>query len=320
MKVFLAGATGVIGRRLVPMLLDAGHEVTGMTRTASKAQALHAAGAKPVICDALDARALQQAVIDAQPEVVVHQLTALPKRIDPRTVERDFALNDRLRDEGTRNLVAAAQAAGARRLIAQSIAFTYAPAGSRARGGNPTAVLHTEDDPLFLQVPGAMRRTINAQAALEHAVTSAPAIEGVVLRYGYFYGPGTAYAPDGSVAEALRRRQYPIGGKGSGVWPFIHVDDAARATIAAIDSTATGIFNIVDDEPAPVSQWLPALADAVGAKPPRRVPLPLVRLFAGAYAAHVMSTAEGCTNQAAKRQIRWGPQHRSWREGFRAGT
>jgi 2-alkyl-3-oxoalkanoate reductase len=321
MRVFLAGATGVIGSRLVPMLRTAGHQVTGMTRSPQKADALRALGAEPAICDALDPAALEEAVAAGAPEVVVHELTALPKRIDPRRMERDFALNDRLREEGTSNLVQAARNAGARRIVAQSVAFAYAPTRRHEEGGGESSsgglALHTEDDPLYVDAPGPFQRSVRALCALERAVLEAHDLEGVVLRYGYFYGPGSSYAADGSIAAEVRRRRFPIGGHGTGVWPFIHVDDAARATLAALQSDRTGVFNIVDDDPAPIGEWLPAYAEALGAKHPRRLPLLLVRLFAGEYTAHLMSTAGGASNRRAKQELGWEPQHPSWREGFR---
>jgi nucleoside-diphosphate-sugar epimerase len=314
MRVFLAGATGVLGRRLVPLLLGAGHQVTGMTRTPARAETLRAAGADPVVCDALDAAAVEHAVGAAQPEVVVHQLTALPTRINPRRMGRDLALNDRLREEGTRHLVAAARAAGARRMVAQSIAFAYAPNPD----GSPTpSVLHDEQDPLFLDAPEPWRRSVRAVDILEHTVTGAPELAGVVLRYGYFYGPGTSYAGDGAVTEQVRRRQFPLGGGGRAVWSFVHVDDAARATLMALEGEATGTFNVVDDDPAPMAEWLPALAAALQARPPRRVPLVLVRLIAGQHAAFLMTRAEGASNERARRDLGWSPQIPSWREGFR---
>lgn len=309
MKVFLAGATGVIGSRLVPRLLSAGHEVTGMTRSAQRAEQLTAAGARGVVCDALDRDAVHAAVAAAAPEAVIHQLTALPAAIDPRTIERDFALNDRLRDEGTRILVDAARAAGARRIIAQSIAFSYAP--------GPPGTLHEEDDPLRTaeQSPKSYARSGEALRSLERTTLGAG---GVVLRYGYFYGPGAAISCDGSMAQGLRRRRLPLVGDGAGVWSFVNIDDAAAATVAALDRGAAGsAYNIVDDEPAAVREWLPALAAAVGAKPPMRVPAWLARPLAGPYGVEIMTRAQGASNARAKRELGWQPEHPSWRAGFR---
>ncbi|HEY7960833.1 MAG TPA: NAD(P)-dependent oxidoreductase [Solirubrobacteraceae bacterium] len=306
MRVFLAGATGVIGRRLVPALLAAGHEVTGMTRSAEKADALRAAGAEPVIADALDAVALREAVRGARPDAVIHQLTSLPRRIDPRKLERDLAVNDRLRREGTRDLLAAAQAAGVKRFLAQSVAFAYAP--------GEAGTLHGEQDVLYLDGPKSFRRSAHALHELECAVREA---RGIVLRYGYFYGPGSSIAPDGSFAEDLRARRMPIVGHGGGVWSFVHVDDAARATVAALAHEQPAIYNVVDDDPAPVAQWLPALAQALGAPRPWRVPKLLARPLAGAYGVALMTRAQGASNALIKQELGWKPQLPSWREGFR---
>jgi len=307
MRVFLAGASGAIGRRLVPLLKASGHQVTGMTRSPAKADALRAMGAEPAIADALDADAVREAVAAAHPEAVIHELTALPQRIDPRRVERDFELNDRLRSEGTRILVAAAQQAGAKRIVAQSIAFMYAP--------GPAGTVHTESDRLLEEgAPKAFARAATAVTELERTVLGAG---GVVLRYGYFYGPGSAISREGSMGEDLARRRMPVVGSGGGVWSFIHIDDAASATVAALARGRSGAYNIVDDEPAPVSQWLPALAQALGAPRPRRVPAFIARVAAGAYGVEVMTKAQGASNRLAKSDLGWQPQHASWREGFR---
>ena len=306
MRVFLAGASGVIGRRLVPLLAAEGHDVTGMTRWPEKVDALRAMGAEAVVADALDAPSVRSAVARARPDAVIHQLTALPRRIDPRKMEREFALNDRLRSEGTEILVQAAQEAGARRIVAQSIAFAYAP--------GPAGTVHVEDDPLYLNVRGPFRRSVLALRALESSVTGAG---GVVLRYGYFYGPGSALSSGGSMAEDLARRRMPIVGRGTGVWSFIHVDDAARATVAALERGAPGSYNVVDDEPAPVAQWLPGLAAALGAPKPMRVPAWIARMLAGAYGVEVMTGMQGASNARARRELGWAPEYPSWREGFR---
>jgi nucleoside-diphosphate-sugar epimerase len=306
MRVFLAGATGVIGRRLVPLLLADGHEVTGMTRSADKLEQLRASGVEPVLADALDAAAVHAAVARAQPEAVIHQLTALPWRIDPRRIERDFALNDRLRSEGTQILVDAARAAGATRILAQSIAFAYAP--------GPSGTVHREQDPLLSDPPKSFKRSAEAVRELERTVLGA---DGVVLRYGYFYGPGSAMSRQGSMAQDLPRRRLPVVGGGAGVWSLIHIDDAARATVAALTHGRGGsAYNIVDDDPAPVSQWLPALAQALGAPRPLRVPALIARPLAGAYAVGAMTSAQGACNELAKRELGWQPQYASWREGF----
>jgi nucleoside-diphosphate-sugar epimerase len=308
MRVLVAGATGVIGRRLVPKLRAAGHDVIGMIRSAEREDALHALGAEPAIADALDAGAVRKAIEGARPEAVIHQLTSLPRRIDPRKIERDFELNDRLRSEGTRNLVDAAQAGGAKRILAQSIAFAYAP--------GPPGTLHTERDPLYLNSPPkAFARSAAAVDDLERTVLGAG---GLVLRYGYFYGPGSSIARDGAVGEDVARRRLPIVGRGGGVWSFIHVDDAADATVAALTRGSSGAYNVVDDEPAAVSQWLPALAEALGAPRPMRVPAWLALPLAGSYGVMTMTRMQGASNELAKRELGWHPAHASWRKGFRS--
>lgn len=307
MKVFVAGATGVIGRALLPRLIDAGHEVAGMTRDPSKAQGLVEIGAEPVVCDVYDADGLHAAVREASPEAVVHQLTALPDAIDPRRFAEQLAATDQIRVEGTRNLVLAAQQAGARRMVAQSVAFMYEPEGGPVK---------SEDDPLWLDAPREARRTIEAIASLEQQVSSADGIEGVVLRYGYFYGPGSAYAPDGSVAEMVRARQFPIAGGGTGVFSFIHVDDAAAATVAALERGRPGIYNIVDDDPQRLCDWLPEYAAALGAPPPRRVPGFLARLLAGRYGHYMMTRLRGASNERAKAELGWSPRFARLQDGL----
>ena len=305
MRVFLAGATGAIGAPLLRLLVSEGHEVTGMTRSPDKAATLRAGGAEAVVADALDAGAVTSAVVAARPEAIVHQLTAIPPRLDPRKIVRDFALTDRLRTEGTRNLVAAAQQAGASRIVAQSIAFAYAP--------GPPGAVHVEDDPLIADPPAQFKRSAAAIAELERTVLGAG---GLVLRYGYFYGPGTSISAAGSLGEEVARRRLPVVGGGNGVWSFIHVQDAARATAAALTNGSSGVYNIVDDEPAPVREWVPALAAALGARPPRRVPAWLARPLAGEYGVMTMTRAQGASNARAKRGLGWSPRHASWREGF----
>ena len=309
MRVFLAGASGVIGRRLIPRLLEAGHEVTGMTRSPQKRELLRGLGAEPVVSDAFDAEAVRAALVAARPQAVIHQLTSIPQRIDPRTMGRDFATNDRLRSEGTRILVDAAQAVGVSRILAQSVAFAYAP------GPGPAARLHEEGDRLFVDAPEPFGRSARALAQLERTVTGAG---GACLRYGYFYGPGSAICARGSMGEELARRRLPIIGRGAGVWSFIHVDDAADATVAALTrAVPSGSYNVVDDDPAPVREWLPALAQALGAPRPRRVPTWLARPLAGGYGVRIMTAAQGASNALAKRELGWTPAHASWREGFR---
>ncbi|MEA2478420.1 MAG: hypothetical protein QOJ07_342 [Thermoleophilaceae bacterium] len=306
MRVFVAGATGAIGRPLVPRLIAAGHEVTAMTRSAAKTAALREAGAEPVVCDALDAEALRAAVVAARPDAVVHQLTDIPAEFSPRRFAAAFEGTDRLRSDGTRNLVAAAQAAGAERIVAQSIAFAYRPGPG----------LRTEDDPLLgADAPADFTRTAAAIATLEETVLEAG---GTVLRYGQFYGPGTGYAAsDGAIAERVRKRGFPVVGGGGGVMSFVHVDDAADATVAAVEQGKAGVFNVVDDEPAPAREWLPVYADALGAKPPRRVPAWLARLLAGRYMTEAATSMAGASNARARDELGWRPAHASWRQGFR---
>ena len=308
MRIFLAGATGAIGRHLIPMLLADGHQVTGLTRSPERASALAAAGVEPVVADALDAQAVLGAVGAARADAVIHQLTAIPERLDPRKIVRDFELTDRLRSEGTRHLVAAAQAAGVGRILAQSVAFAYAP--------GPPGTVHREADPLNMDPPAQFRRSAGALAELERTVLEAG---GQVLRYGYFYGPGSAIARDGSIGREVSRRRLPIVGGGGGVWSFIQLEDAARATVAALASERPGSYNVVDDEPAPVSEWIPALAAALGAPPPRRVPALIARPLAGSYGVMTMTRAQGASNELAKRELGWTPRYASWREGFRTG-
>jgi nucleoside-diphosphate-sugar epimerase len=311
MRIFVAGATGALGRRLVPLLVERGHQVTGMTRTAAKAAGLRAAGAEPVVADALDRDAVLAAVAAARPEVVVHELTALAEMTDFRKLDQGFALTNRLRAEGTDHLLAAARAAGARRFVAQSFA-----GWPFARVGGP---VKTEDDPLDPDPPAQLRRTLDAIRHLESAVLGAEGLEGVVLRYGGFYGPGTSAGEGGFMLEDLRRRRFPLVGAGTGVWSFVHIDDAATATVAAVERGAPGIYQIVDDDPAPVSEWLPALAAAVGARPPRRVPAWVARLAGGAHGVVLMTEVRGASNAKARRELGWRPAWPSWRQGFRAG-
>ncbi|MEX0993335.1 MAG: NAD(P)-dependent oxidoreductase [Solirubrobacterales bacterium] len=309
MKVFVAGASGVIGRRLVPMLVQAGHQVTGMTRRPERADQIRALGAEAAVCDVFDGASLTRCVTDAAPEVVVHELTDLPSAINMRKPDEMYSGNDRLRSEGTRNLVEAAVAAGAARIVAQSIAFAYEP----TRNG-----LKTENDPLFDSAPFPWSRSVQALHDLEDAVTKTPGIEGIVLRYGFFYGPGSSYSGDGHLAGEARKRRLPRIQGASGVFSFIHVDDAASATLASLDrGVGGGIYNIVDDDPAPVNQWIPAFAQAVGAKQPRRVPQWLARIFAGGFAMSMLNGACGVSNERAKRELGWTPRYASWREGFR---
>ncbi len=307
MKVFVAGASGVIGRPLVHQLIAAGHEVTGMTRSEDRAAEIREAGAAAVVCDVFDAAALESTVRQAAPEVVIHELTALPARLDYKAKQDPLAPTNRVRTEGTRNLVAAAKAAGARRLIAESVAFFYKPQGEWVKD---------EAAPLNLEAPGYFGGAAAALADLEHQVTSAEGIEGVVLRYGWLYGPGTFFDRVGSQTEDALKRRLPIVGKGDGTFSFVHVEDAAGATVAAVERGAPGAYNVVDDEPAPMREWVPVFCEAVGAKKPMRVPVWLARLIAGAAAVGSATQLRGASNVKAKRELGWQPSHPSWREGF----
>ncbi len=305
MKVFVAGASGVIGRPTVRQLVAAGHEVVGMTRREERAGEIREAGAEAVVCDVFDAEALREAVVAAQPEVVLHALTALPARFKPKS---DYlAATNEVRTEGTRNLVAAAKAAGARRIVAESVAFFYEPEGDWVKG---------EEAPLFRNPPGRFAAGCDALVSLESQVLEAGEPEGVVLRFGWFYGPGTYSDRGGSVAEEVAKRRYPVIGSGEGRFSFIHVEDAAAAYVAALDHGSPGIYNVADDEPAPIREWLPAYAEALGAKPPRRVPAWLARLIAGKDLASTAITMRGASNAKAKRELGWQPAHPSWKQGF----
>jgi nucleoside-diphosphate-sugar epimerase len=309
MRIFVAGATGAIGRRLVPLLVWEGHTVIGTTRTASKADTLRTAGASPVVLDALDRDAVVESLLQAEPDVVVHQLTALAGFTDFRKFDEGFATTNRLRTEGTDNLIAGMRELEIRRLVAQSYA-----GWPHARIGGP---VKTEDDPLDQDPPAALRRTLEAIRYLEEAVLHTDGVEGTVLRYGGFYGPGTSLREGGFQLEGVRRRRFPVVGGGTGVTSFIHIDDAAAATLAAIENAKPGLYNIVDDDPAPVAEWLPALAEAIGAKPPRRVPVWLARLFVGEHGVVMMTDVRGASNDKAKRALGWRPTYPSWRDGFR---
>jgi 2-alkyl-3-oxoalkanoate reductase len=318
MKIFVAGATGVLGRALVPLLVARGHEVVGMTRSASKQDLVRSLGARPAVADALDPDAVAQAVASAEPEVIVHQLTALsgPMSVrDARHPERfqGAIMTNRLRTEATDHLLAAGRAVGTRRVVAQSFG-----ACRSARSGGPVL---TEADPLDTDPPAALRAALVGILHVERAVPAIEWGEGLVLRYGGFYGPGTSISlsADAVMAEAIRKRRFPIVGDGAGVLSHVHIDDAATATVAAVDRGGPGIYNVVDDEPAPVREWLPVLASALGAKPPRRVPRWLARLVAGEMATFMMTEARGASNEKAKRELGWEPRYASWRQGFAQG-
>jgi nucleoside-diphosphate-sugar epimerase len=300
MRVFVTGASGAVGTRLVPQLIDAGHEVIGTFRSPGSAERLRAFGAEPVELDLLDARAVRKAVLASKPEAIVHQATALADLSDFKNFDRTFAQTNRLRTEGTDALLAAARDAGLGRFVAQS----YAPA-RYARDGGPVKV---EGDPLDPTPVPATRETWAALRYLEEAVTAAG---GIALRYGTFYG-----AANDGLPEPVRKRQFPIVGKGGGVWSFIHLEDAAAAAVLALERGAPGIYNIVDDEPAPLREWLPVLADVLGAKPPRHAPRWLARMFAGEAAVMMATEGRGASNAKAKRELGWEPRYPSWRQGF----
>jgi nucleoside-diphosphate-sugar epimerase len=318
MKVFVAGATGVLGRELIPQLVARRHEVVGMTRSASKQDLVRSLGARPAVADALDPDAVAQAVASAGPEVIVHQLTALSGKMsirDARHPDRSSMaiMTNRLRTAGTDHLLAAGRAVGARRFVAQSFgAFRW------ARTGGPVL---TEADPIDPNPPGALRAGLVGILHVERAVPAIEWGEGLVLRYGGFYGPGTAIsrAPDAPMAAPIRKRQFLIIGGGGGVWSHIHIDDAAAATVAAVDHGQPGVYNVVDDEPAPVQEWLPVLASELGAKPPRRIPRWLARLAAGEAVTLMMTESRGASNAKAKRELGWQPRYASWRQGFAQG-
>jgi 2-alkyl-3-oxoalkanoate reductase len=301
MRVFLAGATGAVGRRLVPQLVERGHVVVGTTRTASRAADLEAMGAEPVVVDGLDAAGIGEAVARAEPDAIIHQMTALAGTANLRRFDRWFARTNELRTRGLENLLAAAQATGVPRVVAQSfIGWNY------ARTGGP---VKTEDDPLDPEPLKWQRESLAAIQALEATM----AREGIALRYGALYGPG---ASDEMVA-LIRARKFPLVGSGAGVWSFTHLDDAASAAVAAVEQGGRGVYNVVDDDPAPTSVWLPYLAEAVGAKPPRHVPAWLARLAAGAVPVRWMTEGRGASNARFKTEFGWEPRWASWRDGFR---
>ncbi|HXV52404.1 MAG TPA: NAD(P)-dependent oxidoreductase [Solirubrobacterales bacterium] len=313
MRIFVAGASGALGKQLVPRLVAGGHEVVGMTRSERGAELVRGMGARAAIADALEPESVGRAVSEAGPEAIVHQLTALSGSLDPRHFDRDFAATNRLRTEGTDHLLAAARAAGVRRFVAQSYAgWPY------ARSGGP---VKSEEDPLDPDPPEAFRRALDAIRHLERAVSGCERVEGIVLRYGGFYGPGTSLSldPVGEHVEAIRKRRFPIVGDGAGVWSFVHIADAAEATVAAVERGGAGILNVVDDDPAAVRAWLPYAAETLGAKPPRRVPRWLGRLLAGEAATVMRTEVRGASNERAKRMLGWQPSFASWRRGFAEG-
>jgi 2-alkyl-3-oxoalkanoate reductase len=306
MRVFVAGGTGALGRRLVPRLVARGHEVTATTRSASKAGELRALGGRPIVVDGLDGVAVGRAVAGARPEAVVHQMTALAGAADLRHFDHWFATTNELRTAGTRHLLAAARASGVEKVVAQSYIGWNA-----SRTGGPVT---SEDDPLDPEPAKAQRESMAAIRYLERSVTEAP-LTGIVLRYGNFYGPGASE----SMVELVRARRLPIIGGGTGVWSFVHLDDAATATVAAVERGEPGIYHIVDDDPAPVAQWLPHLAEVVGARPPLKLPAWLARAVAGEVVVRWMTEGRGASNEKARSALDWRPAWAGWREGFRYG-
>jgi nucleoside-diphosphate-sugar epimerase len=305
MRVLLAGATGAIGRPLSFQLIAAGHRVIGLTRSAEKTGLIRASGAEPAVCNVFDLRALRTLLGDLRPDAVIHQLTALPQRLNIRKLKSQYSANNRIRREGTRNLLEAATRAGVQRFLIQSMASWYRPGG---------APLKTENDPLYLNAPEPVGKAVRALRYMEQIVFDS-GLEWTVLRYGAFYGPGTWFGKDGAVWQQVRKRIYPQIGSGSGVYSWIHVDDAAAATVKALESGPTGIYNVVDDEPAPVHEWLPLYAAAIGARPPRKVPCWAAAMFAGGLVKWE-TTMPGASNQKIKSELNWAPRYTTWRTGF----
>jgi nucleoside-diphosphate-sugar epimerase len=300
MRVLVAGASGAIGTRLVPQLTDRGHEVIGTSTSPEKTDRVRALGAEAIVLDLLDSRAVRKAVLETEPDAIVHQATALADVRFSRNLDSTFAQTNRLRRQGTDALLAAAREAGVKRFVAQSFAsMRYAREG---------VWIKSENDPLEATPTDGMRETSAAMTYLDEAVTAA---EGIALRYGNFYG-----AANDGLLEPVRKRQFPIAGDGGGVSSFVHLEDAAAATVLALDHEGPAIYNVVDDEPAPVREWLPVLADALGAKPPRRFPVWLARLFAGDIGVMLGTEARGASNAKAKRELGWTLRYPSWRQGF----
>jgi nucleoside-diphosphate-sugar epimerase len=316
MKVFVAGATGALGKQLIPQLTDAGHEVVGMTRSETKVDMIRALGADPVVADALDPVAVGRAVSEAEPDAIIHELTALTDLSSFRNIDKTFEMTNRLRTEGTDNLLSAGRAAGIEKFVIQSFA-----GWPFAKTGGP---IKSEDAPLDTHPPKKMTETLDAIRYLEREVTAINDqgwATGTVLRYGGFYGPGTSLSsdPESPQMKMIRKRQWPIVGDGNGITSFIHIADAAAATVKALDGDHPGIYNVTDDEPAPFSEWMPVAAHTVGAPPPRRIPKWLGRLAGGEVAVGMMTEMRGASNAKAKRELGWKPRYASWRQGFAEG-
>ena len=305
--MFIAGGTGAIGRPLVTALAAADHDIAVFSRHADRVTALGVPGVVPAVGDALDAEALLGAVRSFGPDVVINQLTSLPVSANPLAMKRGFDATSRLRREVSGTLVQAARAAGARRIVAQSISFAYRPGPG----------VRTEADPLWTDAKGQIGALTNSVATLESSTQSDPGLESVVLRYGSFYGAGTYFAPGGLYATMLERRLLPMPGKGGGVFGMLHIDDAASATVAALDGP-TGIFNVVDDVPAPASEWMPLVAGLIGARPPRHVPESLVRVGAGRFLTYLMCDQPAVSNRRARRELGWAPRYPDWHDGLAA--
>jgi nucleoside-diphosphate-sugar epimerase len=296
-RVFVAGATGVIGRPLVSQLIEAGHEVTAITRSEEKLGELYELGAEPVLCDVFDAGRLGSVVAQAEPDAVINELTDLPQSLNPRKLGEYYAANNRVRREGTANLLDAARGSGrVRRFLVQGAAYWYAQTGGAVK---------TEEAPLYLDAPPPVGPAVQTIKFVEDVVLSAEGLEGLVLRYGFFYGPGTWYAKDGDVSQQVRKRRYPMIGRGEGTYSFIHVDDAASATVAALEGARPGVYNVVDDEPATAAEWMPP-----------RVPAFVARLIAGDALVKWTLGLRGASNQKIKAELGWSPRYASWRDGF----
>jgi nucleoside-diphosphate-sugar epimerase len=309
MRIFLAGGTGALGRRLIPLLAKGGHHIVATTRSREKFDTLRTLEAEPVVMDGLDRQSVLESVRSARPDVVVHQMTALTSLRNFRKFDEEFAITNRLRTEGTKHLLEAAGEVGARRFVAQSYAWW-----SHTRQGSH---LKTEEEPIDPNPPRSMSHTGHAIERLETLVRNATGISGIILRYGSFYGPGTFLDRGSEIVEQVRRRRFPIFGDGSSLWSFIHMDDAADATRIAIEGRQTGIYQIVDDEPAEVAVWLPELAKMLGAQPPYHLPAWLGRMLLGEAGMTLMEGARGSSNDKAKRELGWKPDYASWRDGFR---
>ncbi len=310
MRVFVAGATGAIGRPLVRQLVARGHDVTGLTRDEGRARIVAGMGATPVLGDAADIETVGRFVADARPDVIVTELTSLPKALDPRKLREIYAANDRIRRLGTAALLAAASASNVPRLVSQSSAFWYAP--------TPGAV-KTEDDPFDVEAPEPAGTSVRTMRDVEAMIEAAPNLTATILRYASFYGPGTWYAPDGEIGRRMRAWMYPIIGSGEAVMSFLHVDDAASATVAAVEAGIGGTFNVADDEPAAAREWMPALAAAIGARRPLRAPVAIARLVAPPAIVHLSTNSRGASNARFREAFDWQPRYPSWRTGFTEG-